>query len=109
MFQNTIISKSRKSRQPIYFIVNDIISEKSNLSSKAKNPIEKCSFHNSHLKGKNIYGHQILVSLLSCDGLVFPYSIDIYDKKFMSKIKLTKKLIATLPKPENKSYVLADS
>ena len=27
----------------------------------------------------------------------------------MSKIKLTQKLIATLPKPENKGYVLCDS
>lgn len=77
--------------------------------SKAKDPIEKCLFHHSHLKGKNVYGHQILVSLLSCDGLVFQYSIDIYDKESMSKIELTKKLIATLPKPENKGYVLADS
>ena len=71
--------------------------------------IEKCSFHNSHLKGKNVYGHQILVSLLSCDGLVLPYSIDIYDKESMSKIKLTQNLISTLPKPENKGYVLCDS
>ncbi len=40
---------------------------------------------------------------------MFQYSIDIYDKESMSKIELTKKLIATLPKPENKGYVLADS
>ena len=56
-----------------------------------------------------VYGHQILVSLLSCDGLVLPYSIDIYDKKFMSKIKLTQNLISTLPKPEDKGFVLCDS
>jgi len=104
-----IWAKSRESRQPIYFIIDDTISEKTKPSSKAKNPIEKCSFHNSHLKGKNVYGHQILVTLLSCDGLVLPYSIDIYDKESMSKIELTQKLIATLPKPENKGYVLADS
>ena len=61
------------------------------------------------MKGKNVYGHQILVSLLSCNGLVLPYSIDIYDKNSMSKIKLTQNLISTLPKPENKGYVLADS
>lgn len=104
-----IWAKSRETRQPIYFIIDDTISEKTKPSSKAKNPIEKCSFHNSHLKGKNVYGHQILVSLLSCDGLVLPYSIDIYDKKSMSKIKLTQNLISTLPKPENKGYVLCDS
>ena len=42
-------------------------------------------------------------------GLVLPYSIDIYDKEFMSKIKLTQNLISTLPKPENKGYILCDS
>ena len=104
-----IWAKSRESRQPIYFIIDGTISETTKPSSKAKNPIEKCSFHNSHLKGKNIYGHQIVVSLLSCDGLVLPYSIEIYDKESMSKIELTQKLIATLPKPDNKGYVLADS
>jgi hypothetical protein len=72
-----IWSKSRETKKPIYFIIDDTISEKTKPSSKAKKPIEKCSFHNSHLKGKNVYGHQILVSLLSCDGLVLPYSIDI--------------------------------
>lgn len=104
-----IWAKSRESNQPIYFIIDDTISEKTKPSSKAKNPIEKCSFHNSHLKGKKVYGHQILVSLLSCDGLVLPYSIDIYDKESMSKIELSKNLIAKLPKPENKGYVLCDS
>ncbi|WP_238899183.1 hypothetical protein [Clostridium sp. YIM B02500] len=75
-----IWAKSRESKQPIYFIIYDTISEKTKPSSKAKNPIEKYSFHNSHLKGKNVYGHQMVVSLLLCDGLVLPYSIDIYDK-----------------------------
>ena len=104
-----IWARARETKQPIYFIIDDTISEKTKPSSKAINPIEKCSFHNSHLKGKNVYGHQILVSLLSCDGLVLPYSIDIYDKESMSKIKLTQKLIATLPKPEDKGFVLCDS
>lgn len=104
-----ILAKSKESGQPIYFIIDDTISEKTKPSSKAKSPIEKCSFHNSHLKGKNVYGHQILVSLLACDGLVLPYSINIYDKNYMSKIELTKKLIETLPKPKNKGFILADS
>ena len=104
-----IWARARETKQPIYFIIDDTISEKTKPSSKAINPIKKCSFHNSHLKGKNVYGHQILVSLLSCDGLVLQYSIDIYDKESMSKIKLTQKLIATLPKPEDKGFVLCDS
>jgi len=104
-----IWNKSKETKKPIYFIIDDTISEKTKPSSKAKNIIEKCSFHNSHLKGKTVYGHQILVSLLSCDGLVLPYSIDIYDKDSMSKIELTKNLITSLPKPQNKGYVLCDS
>lgn len=104
-----IWQKSREAKKPIYFIIDDTISEKTMPSSKAVNPIEKCSFHNSHLKGKTVYGHQILVSLLSCDGLTLPYSIDIYDKNKMSKIELSKQLISSLPKPENKGYVLGDS
>jgi len=55
-----------------------------------------------------IWSSKILVSLLSCGALVLPHSIDIYDKESMSKIELTKNLIATLPKPENKGYVLAE-
>lgn len=101
--------KSRDTKKPIYFIIDDTISEKTLPSSKAANPIETCSFHNSHLKGKTVYGHQILVSLLVCDGLVLPYSIDIYDKKCMSKIEMSKQLIRSLPKPYYKGYVLGDS
>lgn len=104
-----IWTKSRETNKPIYFIIDDTISEKTKPSSKALNVIEKCSFHNSHLKGKTVYGHQILVSLLSCDGLVLPYSIDIYDKNTMSKIEMTKNLVSSLPKPVNKGYVLCDS
>lgn len=48
---------ARETKQPIYFIIDDTISEKTKASSKAKSPIEKCSFHNSHLKVKNVYGH----------------------------------------------------
>lgn len=104
-----IWNKSRQSNKPIYFIIDDTISEKTKPSSKAVNVIEKCSFHNSHLKGKTVYGHQILVSLLSCDGLVLPYSIDVYNKDVMSKIDLSQSLIKSLPKPENKGFVLCDS
>lgn len=106
---NLIWQRSKETNQPIYFIIDDTISEKTKPSSKATNIIQKCSFHNSHLKGKTVYGHQILVSLLSCDGLVLPYSIDIYEKEYMSKIKLAEHLIESLPKPIDKGYVLCDS
>lgn len=105
----SIWTRSRESGKPIYFIIDDTISEKTKPSSKAVNVIEKCSFHNSHLKGKVVYGHQILVTLLACDGLVLPYSFDLYDKEHMSKIELSQKLIESLPKPSNQGYVLCDS
>lgn len=104
-----IWKKSKETKKPIYFIIDDTISEKTKPSSKAINHIKQCGFHNSHLKGTTVYGHQILVSLLSSDGLVLPYSIDIYDKNSMSKIELAKNLVKSLPKPENKGYVLGDS
>lgn len=40
---------------------------------------------------------------------MLPYSIDIYDKNTMSKIKLAECLIKSLPKPIDKGYVLGDS
>ncbi|QPW59402.1 IS701 family transposase (plasmid) [Clostridium botulinum] len=104
-----IWNKSEKSQKPIYLIIDDTISEKTKPSSKAINPIEKCYFHNSHLKRKTVYGHQLVVALLSCDGLVLPYSIEIYDKSNMSKIDTATKLIKSMPKPVNKGYILCDS
>ena len=104
-----IWNKSKESNKPIYLIIDDTISEKTKPSSKAVNTIEKCSFHNSHLKGKVVYGHQLLVALLSCDGLVLPYAIKVYDKDKMSKIDISVELINSLPKPVTKGYVLCDS
>lgn len=83
--------------------------KKTKPSSKAINPIEKCRFIYSHLENKKVYGHQIIVSLLSCDGLTLPYSIDIYDKDHMSKIKINENLIKSLPKPVNELVMLSDS
>jgi hypothetical protein len=104
-----IWTRSKQTQKPIYVIIDDTISEKTKPSSKAINPIEKCSFHNSHLKKKSVYGHQIVVALLSCDELVLPYYLEIYDKNSMSKIDMATNLIASLPKPVNKGFVLCDS
>ena len=93
----------------IYFIIDDTISEKTKPSSKAEKIIQDCGFHKSHLTGKTVYGHQILVSMLSCDGLVLPYSIEIYKKNFRSKIDMAKNLIELLSKSLNKVCVLCDS
>lgn len=106
---NTMQQRAKKSKKPVYFIIDDTISKKTKPSSKAQNPIENCKFAFSHLECKKVYGHQIIVSLLSCDGLTLPYSIDIYDKETMSKIKLAQTLINGLTKKFDDFIVLADS
>jgi hypothetical protein len=104
-----IWTRSKQSGKPIYVILDDTISEKTKPSSKALNTIEKCSYHHSHLSRKVVYGHQIVACLLSCDGLVLPYSIEVYDKTIMSKIDIASHMIKSLPKPASKGYVLCDS
>lgn len=105
----TMIERSKKSNKPVYFIIDDTISKKTKPSSKAVNPIENCKFAFSHLEGKKVYGHQIIVSLLSCNGLTLPYSVDVYDKETMSKIKLAQILISGLANKFDNFIVLADS
>lgn len=61
--------------KPIYMVIYDTISKKTMSSLKSKRPTEKCSFHNSHLKGKTVYWHQLVTVILLCDNLVLPYTI----------------------------------
>ena len=105
----TIWDISKETGCPIYVIIDDTISERTKPSSKAENPIEKCSFHNSHLKGKSVYGHQLVTLMLSCNNVVMPYSILIYDKEDMSKIEMAIELIKSLPAPVSTGYVMCDS
>ena len=100
---------SETTGNPIYVIIDDTISEKTVPSSKAKCPTEKCGFHNSHLKGKTVYGHQMVTVMLRCGNTILPYTIVLYDKNNMSKIKIAEEVIKTLPFPVNKGYVLCDS
>ena len=100
---------SKATGKPIYVAIDDTISERTVPSSKALKPIEKCGFHNSHLKQKTVYGHQLVTVMLICDDVVMPYSISIYDKKIKSKIEMAIELINSLPSPINEGYVLCDS
>lgn len=100
---------SKATGKPIYVVIDDTISERTVPSSKALKPIEKCSFHKSHLKGKTVYEHQLVTVMLICDDVVMTYSISIYDKKIKSKIQMTIELIKSLPSPVNEGYVLCDS
>jgi hypothetical protein len=100
---------SKITGNPIYVVIDDTISEKTVPSSKAKKPTEKCGFHNSHLKGKTVYGHQLVTVMLLCDNLVLPYTMAIYDKENMSKIQMAIEFIKSLPPPITEGYVLCDS
>lgn len=71
--------------------------------------LQKNKIFTSHLKGKTVYGHQLVTVMLICDDVVMPYSISIYDKKIKSKIQMTIELIKSLPSPVNEGYVLCDS
>ena len=100
---------AKDTSQPIYIIIDDTVNEKTVPSSKAENTIEGCSFHNSHLKRKIVYGHQFVTVMLRCGSLVLPYDIILYQKDETSKIELAQMALNELPRPINKGYVLADS
>lgn len=96
--------------------MDDTICKKSKPWSRAKNPIQKCQFHQSHLEGKTVYGHQVVGILLQCGDVIIPYQLTMYDKnkinesnKKVTKIEIVIKAISLLPKPPNQGYVLGDS
>ena len=94
---------------PIFAIYDDTISEKTKPSSKAENTIQEASFHHSHLKGKQVYGHQLLTAMLSDGKKVLPYSIERYEKGKKSKIQMVCEIVAKIPSPKGKAYGLCDS
>lgn len=107
---------SKDTGKPIYMIIDDTICKKTKPSSQAKNPIEKCQFHKSHLEGKQVYEHQVVGILLQCGDVTIPYQLTPYDKTRMneSNKKVTKIEIAIisnslLPTPPNKGFILGDS
>ena len=63
------------SGQPIFCIVDDTIASHTKLSSQALHPIEAAYFHQSHLKGRQDYGHQIVSVMLSCNGITLNYAV----------------------------------
>ena len=71
-------------------------------------PIEDAYFHQSHLKGKQDYGHQAVAIMLSCNGIVLNYAIVMYDKS-KSKVKIVQEIAKELPVPPVVSYFLCDS
>lgn len=76
-------------------------------SSPTLHPIKDAYFHQSHLKGKQDYGHQVVAFLLSCNGIVLNYAFVMYNKS-ISKIDIVQNIAKKLPVPPVMSYFLCD-
>ena len=103
-----IYKEAQRTGKPVFCIVDDTISSKTRPSSRALHPIEDAYFHQSHLKGKQDYGHQAAAVMLSCNGIVLNYAIVMYDKS-RSKVKIVQDIANELPIPPVVSYFLCDS
>ena len=103
-----IYKEAMQSGKPVFCIVDDTISSKTKPSSRALHPIEDAYFHQSHLKGKQDYGHQAVSVMLSCNNIVLNYAIVMYDKT-KSKVKIVQEIADELPVPPVISYFLCDS
>ena len=75
-----IYKEAQRTGKPVFCIVDDTISSKTRPSSRALHPIEDAYFHQSHLKGKQDYGHQAVSVMLSCNGIVLNYAFVLYNK-----------------------------
>ena len=85
-----IYSEAARTGKPVFCIVDDTIASKTKPSSRALHPIEDAYFYQSHLKGKQDYGHQAVAVMLSCNGIVLNYAFVMYNKS-ISKIDLVQK------------------
>lgn len=103
-----IYKEAQRSGKLVFCIVDDIISSKTKPSLWTLHPIEDAYFHQSHLKGKQDYGHQAVAVMLSCNGIVLNYAIIMYDKS-KSKVKIVQEIANELPVPPVISYFLCDS
>ena len=102
-----IYSEAARTGKPVFCIVDDTIASKTKPSSQALYPIEDAYFHQSHLKGKQGYGHQAVAVMLSCNGIVLNYAFVMYNKS-ISKIDIVQNIAKELPVPPVMSYFLCD-
>ena len=102
-----IYSEAARIGKPVFCIVDDTIASKTKPSSRALHPIEDAYFHQSHLKGKQDYGHQAVAVMLSCNGIVLNYAFVMYNKS-VSKIDIVQNIAKELPVPTVMSYFLCD-
>ena len=102
-----IYSEAAHTGKSVFCIVDDTIASKTKPSSHALHPIEDSYFHQSHLKGKQDYGHQAVAVMLSCNGIVLNYDFVMYNKS-ISKIDIIQNIAKELPVPPVMSYFLCD-
>ena len=102
-----IYSEAARTGKPVFCIDDDTIASNTKPSSQALYPIEDAYFHQSHLKGKQDYGHQAVAILLSCNGIVLNYAFVMYNKS-ISKIDIVQNIAKELPVPPVLSYFQCD-
>ncbi|WP_231969027.1 hypothetical protein [Thermoanaerobacterium sp. RBIITD] len=90
-------------------IFDDTIVEKTKSSLQAKHSIQATGFHQSHLKGKQVWGHRLLTMMLSCGKVALPYYIERYEKGSKSKVERIREMVSMLPTPKGPANGLCDS
>jgi len=100
---------STNTGKPMFISIDDTVNIKSKPSYKAERPIEGTEYHYSHLENKQVWGHQAVAVMLSCDNIALNHEIHWYDKTKQSKIEYVRQLADGLPQASNRSYVLTDS
>ena len=94
---------------PLFVSLDDTVNVKTKPSSQAARPIEMAGFHHSHLLNKQVWGHQVMATMLSRGETALNYDIHRYDKTEQTKIEYALELIGKLPAPKTKAYFLTDS
>ena len=102
-----IYSEAARTGKPVFCIVDDTIASKTKPSSRALHPIEDAYFYQSHLKGKQDYGHQAVSVMLSCNGIVLNYAFVLYNNA-VSKIDIVQDIAKELQTPPVQAYFLCD-
>ena len=103
-----VYQEVQRSGNPILCIVDDTIASHTKPSSQALHPIEAAYFHQSHLKRRQDYGHQVVSVMLSCNGITLNYAVILYDRS-RSKIQIVQEIARELPEAPVVSYFLCDS
>jgi hypothetical protein len=104
-----IVKHSEQTGLPIYVLLDDTLMEKKKPSSHATHGIEGADFRFSHVKGKSIWGHNLVMLFWRCGDLRLPFACRLYTKDSVSRIDLAKELIQLLPDFHLPAYLLMDT